>query len=891
MIEKAQKSNDVHKTIQYLAQGHPNDPDDQIRELFDINGNKIEVEKGWEIADMFEAHDTRIYNPETDDLSDEELHKIAQEIIEERSKQAGKKLGAVYAIHQRPDGSNKHVHIVFLGEQKSLEISGKGKDWINKLDEIEYKYTKDEKEREKVIERNKKRIDTLTSKPTGTQKIDNFIWRHLNKENGNFNFQQLAINIEKSKMSDKSKEYYLKRASQRLRGLEDLGIAKNLDGDKWQIDIEKYQQEIDRLEQQNELNKYFHETAHSRIKDVKIRLKEINTKKSLLYGENNLNFQRMKNKLELHKSNTSIQIEQNSKTLEQLRIEETEIKLEMLENKLLQYGKIDPTKALVRILAYKEIDPSISQNLVDAIQKNVELQVSHLEALVSKGLVEREGSGYKLAVSREEFYLYLNSSGANRLRGKKATKFIRTGATKNISRKIGREVDKMVNRNTRISVDGFFYDMKRAYYLMRSLDRRSVAWNMLSFATAITWATGKVITKATFRMAYEMTKLTLKTSFAVAKEFKEMHNRRKTDIAFRKEKEEYLSSLSERIYGEYGIKVNDKKELSQLLDKINKPNHLVRNNFSEFLENLKDKNLSFKGYDDFLNSYIDTLNNKVDRLIDRTKSGKEISLDEIKSLGLNTKDLITYKKEHQGESYEMVRIDSLKNLLDGKLNETVSYAIYNNSPKYFESLARKLQNEYGLEINNAEDLSKHFDKIGKPNEIREQFATKIEETIVINKKLKGDDEFVNKYIDSLNNRLDSLFEKIVSGRELDIEQIRKAGIDTEGLKTYEKVYDVDYIINSKENREKLEAFRGALNLDKDESQRYDYLLQKLDDDNLKARDLDYFINSIAENKISLSDCQVQPKNVPPTQSENAPLFYKDLSSPKRTPAFLFCLSL
>jgi len=161
MIEKAQKSSKIGETLEYLEKGKNSkekestleyldrSDDNQIRELYSINGHKISAQKGKEVASFFKASDVRIYNPETDQLSIKELHKMAKDIIDARSKQAGKKLGAVYAIHYRPDGSNKHIHIAFFGDEKSLKKSGRGKEWINKLDEIELKYTKDEKEREK----------------------------------------------------------------------------------------------------------------------------------------------------------------------------------------------------------------------------------------------------------------------------------------------------------------------------------------------------------------------------------------------------------------------------------------------------------------------------------------------------------------------------------------------------------------------------------------------------------------------------------------------------------------------------------------------------------------------------------------------------------------------
>ena len=71
--------------------------------------------------------EVKIYNPKTDNVSLEELHHMAKEIISARSQHANEKLGAVYAVHYRPDGTNKHLHISFFGSKQALEKSGKGR--------------------------------------------------------------------------------------------------------------------------------------------------------------------------------------------------------------------------------------------------------------------------------------------------------------------------------------------------------------------------------------------------------------------------------------------------------------------------------------------------------------------------------------------------------------------------------------------------------------------------------------------------------------------------------------------------------------------------------------------------------------------------------------------
>ena len=144
MIEKIQKAKNFRAAMEYLEKGKVSDKyaylnrtdERQIRMLFNYNGQRIDYKVADNIGQHFEAQEIRIYNPQTDNLSIEELHQMAKDIIQERSKAAGEKLNAVYAIHHRPDGSNKHLHIAYLGSMKALKNSGKGRKWINALDKI-----------------------------------------------------------------------------------------------------------------------------------------------------------------------------------------------------------------------------------------------------------------------------------------------------------------------------------------------------------------------------------------------------------------------------------------------------------------------------------------------------------------------------------------------------------------------------------------------------------------------------------------------------------------------------------------------------------------------------------------------------------------------------------
>lgn len=285
MIEKTQRVTNLRASLEYLENGKVNErykyldrtDDKQIRNLYSYNGKKIDFKTADKIGQQFDAQQIKIYNPQTDKMTIDEMHQMAKDIIKERSIQAKEKLGATYAIHHNPDGSNKHLHIAFFGSKEALQRSGKGKEWINKLDAIELKYTKDAKERAQVIERNQKRMDAINKKYeqgnyTNTQKVDNFILKHINKENGNFGWKRFEWALNKGKMSDKQKDYWRKRVGQRLRGLEQKGIAKSVDGQNFKIDLEKYAKEresiIENAKKSNDLEKEKNQLYKS-LKDIK----------------------------------------------------------------------------------------------------------------------------------------------------------------------------------------------------------------------------------------------------------------------------------------------------------------------------------------------------------------------------------------------------------------------------------------------------------------------------------------------------------------------------------------------------------------------------------------------------------------------------------------------
>ena len=552
MIEKIQKTKNFRAAMEYLEKGKVSDryeylnrtDERQIRMLFNYNGQRIDYKVADNIGQHFEAQEIRIYNPQTDNLSIEELHQMAKDIIQERSKAAGEKLNAVYAIHHRPDGSNKHLHIAYLGSMNALKKSGKGRKWINALDKIELNYTKDLKEREQALERNQKRMDAINQKYeqgnyTGTQKADNFIWQHINKENGHFSLKRFEWAIAKSKMSAGQKEYWKTRVAQRLRGLERLGISKSADGHNYKIDLEKYAHEKVQI-----IEKAIQKVSIEEEKSVLFKdLKAIGEGKKALYATSQKNLKEIKSLKGIAgfhslRQEKAISVHKTFAELEQLRKFQTKTKVEIIDSTLLTKGEMNPQQALEKAATLKTVN-------FNAIFSNITLQITRLEQLKSKGLVKQEGAVYKLAVSREEFLHYKDSIDAKKQVEKLADKTLPNRTAK----KYGHEANKWVNYFTRTSthsplaitkplsiLDKFKKDFKSTYWALKPKTKEE---RMLAFGLSITLATAKFSLKLATKVAWKLVSETGRAIYQSQQDLKKVYSMHKTINSLENKKYEY----------------------------------------------------------------------------------------------------------------------------------------------------------------------------------------------------------------------------------------------------------------------------------------------------------------------------------------------------------------
>lgn len=145
------------------------------------------------------------------------------------------------------------------------------------------------------------------------------------------------------------------------------------------------------------------------------------------------------------------------------------------------------------------------------------------------------------------------------------------------------------------------------------------------------------------------------------------------------------------------------KEINRWIDKhqyINK----VDKSTSKIFEAVKYKNITIKSEDEYIKSYRDNINKKLDDLTHKLKDGKSISLSNIKATGIDTSKLETYQSTSKSDfiinsKYNLNKAESFKEhmseknyenfinqIKDGKasvysLNHTLSNATLNSKIK------------------------------------------------------------------------------------------------------------------------------------------------------------------------------------------------------------------
>jgi hypothetical protein len=246
-------SDDVSSVTGYLD----SQKNQEYRAMFDENGNQIIANEAKQIIgqNQFKAV---IFNPEKD-FSKEELHQLAEKLIENKQNnaiKAGQEVNAVYAVHQRADGTNGHIHIVFHAQSKEALKEAKVdyremtkvemKDWIVERSSI-VDSVKAISEAEKV--RNIERLSSLEGlkRETGTEKRDAIIERYMGKSEhnmGNFSLTQaeksFEFSVQKGRMSESYKNQFLKEIEGRLNSLTKAELAERIGPKNWSIDREKW---------------------------------------------------------------------------------------------------------------------------------------------------------------------------------------------------------------------------------------------------------------------------------------------------------------------------------------------------------------------------------------------------------------------------------------------------------------------------------------------------------------------------------------------------------------------------------------------------------------------------------------------------------------------------
>ena len=381
---------------------------------------------------------------------------------------------------------------------------------------------------------------------TGTQKADNFIWQHINKENGHFSLKRFEWAIAKSKMSAAQKEYWKTRVAQRLRGLERLGISKSVDGHNYQIDLEKYAHEKTQI-----IEKAIQKVSLEEEKSVLFKdLKTISEEKKVLYATSQKNLKELKSLKSIAgfhslRQEQAISVHKTFAELEQLRKLETKTKIEIIDSTLLTKGEMNPNLVLEKASVLKAMN-------FNAIFNNVTLQITRLEQLKSKGLVKQEGTVYKLAVSREEFLHYKDSLVAKKQIEKLADKTLPNRTVK----KYGHDASKWVNYFTKTSthsplaitkplsvLDKFKKDFRSTYWALKPKSKEE---RMLAFGVSITFTTAKFSLKLATKVAWKLVSETGRAIYQSQQDLKKVYSMHKTINSLEKKKYEYKAKTKSK---------------------------------------------------------------------------------------------------------------------------------------------------------------------------------------------------------------------------------------------------------------------------------------------------------------------------------------------------------
>ncbi|MEV9530250.1 relaxase/mobilization nuclease domain-containing protein [Aliarcobacter butzleri] len=137
------------------------------------------------------------------------------------------------------------------------------------------------------------------------------------------------------------------------------------------------------------------------------------------------------------------------------------------------------------------------------------------------------------------------------------------------------------------------------------------------------------------------------------------------------------------------------KEANNFINENKNFNSYDKKEITEIIKNIKTHNIESKGSDIFLNKYIDTINKNLDNLYKKIEFGKNtLSLNEVKSTGIDTKNIETY----QG----IIKTDIISN--DEENFKKLNYLVkdYSNKKEYEDFINQAKNGDISkLNLNNS----------------------------------------------------------------------------------------------------------------------------------------------------------------------------------------------
>ncbi|MFX4277215.1 relaxase/mobilization nuclease domain-containing protein [Aliarcobacter butzleri] len=823
-----------------------------IADLKDKNGNTLSKVEANEQIRNIEAERRLVLSPNPKlNISEEELDKVVRETMSSYAKSFGKEFNYFYAIHNNT--KTPHAHIVMT----SNHPDGDGiKMYKDELFELKMNFEDKLKELVKDSGINIKDESTI---PTSRQ-IANFIGaipdtslflqnkflaeKISKKFDLDFNSKDIGNNPEKLEnwflKNDKSyKEYFMSATNKDAFLFQDyIKTAEDL-SQKYDLGLTKatttnIKDFKNWLEEKQEI---FLANKIAQDKNIILQKEDVSDKNKLYkwFKENETDVKEWNEKYKYFPSKQMSSLAQKYSNMVDIkpnnilesRKETRDFVKNYTRNPLIYAG--DSRRSLYEVLEVKKEQYKDEFSKKNITKKSFDTELERLNTLQKRLAQSQEITQSSLKRYNLDTNIYSTDSKTIQIDG---IKFLSSENTKELlTNKINSHVENLTKENTDEYSKNYIKKATALNYIISKSDN-------ISISALENIGLNKEKDLQDFKIEKVDTELKIIN-------FKNTDlNNDKVDIksAENINKNKPLTHQVEKLLKiEKDFKINTKdisyKQANQFIYENKNFNSYDKKEITEIIKNIQTQNIKLQGSDIFLNKYIDTINKNLDKLNEKLEAGKNIlSLDEIKSTGINTKNLEIY----QGTIKTNIISNDEENLkkLDYLIKE------YSNIKEH-ENLMKEIKsgNVSKLNLNNA--LAKATSNNNNIKVLPINFKKNLLESVKFESK-EITQELVK--IDSLKNiKINETVSNAIFNSPKYFENIAKRLKDDHGIKiktakdlsdNFQKIGKPAELrtILSKTIQYKIDEFRELNNLNNQES--FNKYLEKIDIDKKLKNPLD-----------------------------------------------------